>query len=382
MKRYAVAATLAAGALAALPAFGGAAKSPRIRSFKTAGPIVDLAADGRLVAAGTVNLPGHVCDRVVVWNARTGGHFRWKAESGCPSGASGGSGFDQVALAGRRVAWLDWNAGNLTESELTAATIGKKATRPIDDAINGGVEKASQPRAGGEFIAGLYGDGSLFAWSGWRQHGFYGTTWFPDNCDALPPDPGCSLPPGTKDEQVLRISTPATFIHATVRIDPDTVQVAAVDSGRIAAQHEDGTISVFLANGTSLSSIRPVAGIQNGVALSGNRLAVLRSTTLAVYGASTGVLQNAVLLPSSTVSSKLVDLVQTYAVYLRGRSVHVLDVRNGKDVAYTVRGSRPVDAQLERAGGLWYAYNRAGTAPGRIVNVPWGRLIARFASDQ
>ncbi len=171
-------------------------------------------------------------------------------------------------------------------------------------------------------------------------------------------------------------------MYAAVRIDPDTVQVAAVDSGRIAAQHEDGTISVFLANGTPLSSIRPVAGSQNEVALSGNRLAVLRSTTLAVYGASTGVLQNAALMPSSNAPSKLVDLVQTYAAYLRGQSVHVLDLRDGKDVAYTVRGSRPVDAQLERAGGLWYAYNRAGTAGGRIVNVPWARLMSRLAAVQ
>jgi hypothetical protein len=381
VKRYAVAATLAAAALAALPAFGGAAaKSPRITTFKTAGRVVHLGADGRLVAAGTVNVPGHLCDRVVVWNAQTGGHFRWKTGSGCPNNPSGGSGLDQVAIAGRRVAWLDWGAGNLKYPELFVETIGKKPRSPIDDAING--EVAWGARAGGDFIAGLYGDGSLFAYSSWRQHGFYGTSWWPDNCDARPPDPGCSLPPGTKDEQELRVSTPSTAKYATVRTDPDTVQVTAVDSGRIAAQHEDGTISVFLANGTPLSSIRPVAGSQNGVALSGNRLAVLRSTTLAVYGASTGVLQNAALLPSSSVSSKLVDLVQTYAVYLRGRSVHVLDVRNGKDVAYTVRGSRPVDAQLERAGGLWYAYNRSGTAPGRIVNVPWRRLIARFASHQ
>jgi hypothetical protein len=53
----------------------------------------------------------------------------------------------------------------------------------------------------------------------------------------------------------------------------------------------------------------------------------------------------------------LVDDVGSYAVYVRGREIHVLDVDNSKDVVARRTTGTPF-AQFESTGGLVYASGR------------------------
>ena len=160
---------------------------------------------------------------------------------------------------------------------------------------------------------------------------------------------------------------------AHLRTGRDAYAVAAVDAGRIAVRRMDG--SVVLLGGVPRVE---VAGPVDGVALRGNDLVTLEGDALQVYSAATGAAGKMVPLPSGTTKPVLRDVQWGIAVYVRGLQVHAMRLSDGRDVAITVPGSGPVDAQIEPFG-LYYSYNLPkSTAHGRVAFLPRAELLQKL----
>jgi hypothetical protein len=353
-----VALVLAAATAAVLGATG-AASPARTRTLATEGAVSALSADGARVAVSTTGL-AHACDRVVLWNAPLRSSARWAAHTNCGGGrqTSGGQRLTEVALAGARPLWVESISGNDQELALWSATPGHKPSM-LAFATNG--NGASEDPAG-DYLGHVHADGTLAAFNTWRVcPGIIGT---------LPP----ICPPRTVTMQTLWRVTPGG--QQSIRRRPDTTFVAAVDAGRIAVQHADGSVTLFSASGVPKTQIAIPGGRFAGLALSGNQLAVIRDGSLEVYSTATGALTKRIALPA-TPAPTLRDLDAGLAVYTAGRIVHVVKVATGRNRAWSTP-TTTVDAQLEKTG-LWYAYNRAsGPAHGRVVFVPRALVAARL----
>jgi hypothetical protein len=350
--------TLAAATAAALGTAGAAAPA-RTRTLATAGSVAALSADGARIAVATTGL-AHACDRVVLWNAPARSSTRWAAHTNCGGGSqtSGGQRLSEVALAGTRALWIESIAGNDQELALWSARPGHKPSM-LAFATNG---NGAGGDPAGDYVGHVYANGTLAAFNTWRVcPGIIGT---------LPP----ICPPRTVTLQTLWRITPSG--KAAIRRGPDTTYVAAVDAGRIAVQHANGSVTLVSAAGAPLTQIAVPSGRFAGLALNGTQLAVIRDGALEVYSTRTGALAKRIALPASPAPT-LRDLDAGLAVYTAGRTVHVVKVGTGRNRAWAAPASA-VDAQLEQTG-LWYAYNRAsGAARGRVVFVPRAQVSARL----
>lgn len=345
---------------AALITAGAAAPKVGTHTLATAGSVVALSADGPRVAVATAGL-AHACDRVVLWNAIAYGQTtRWAAHTNCGGGrqTSGGQRLTEIALAGARALWVESISGNDQELALWSATPGHKPSM-LAFATNG---NGASGDPAGDYLGRVHADGTLAAFNTWRVcPGIIGT---------LPP----ICPPRTTTQQTLWRVTPVS--KQAVRRNADTAYVAAVDAGRIAVQHANGSVTLFSASGAPLAQIGIPIGRFAGLALSGKQLAVIRDGSLEVYSTATGALTKRIALPA-TPAPTLRDLDAGLAVYTAGRTVHVVRVATGRNRAWSTP-TAAVDAQLEKAG-LWYAYNRAsGSALGRVLFVPRGLVAARL----
>jgi hypothetical protein len=174
-------------------------------------------------------------------------------------------------------------------------------------------------------------------------------------------------------------SAPDIQTNATGDESPDAAApipaVVAVDANRIAVQNPDDSVTIYSANGAVLRSIPVPSGTFSGFALQGSQFATIRNGKLELYSVSSGKLVKTISLPGG---SQLYGLQNGLAVYIDYR-VHVLRISDGKDVSFSPLRSDFVGAQIA-ASGLFYAYNNSpsGHAPGRVVFVPFARVLKQL----
>jgi hypothetical protein len=121
--------------------------------------------------------------------------------------------------------------------------------------------------------------------------------------------------------------------------------------------------------------------------LSGRDLVVLRRGALSVYDTADSALMHVWPVPDvpsggpcrtyvgecvEDVRLQLLGAARGLALYLVDGTAHVLNLRDGREVAVV----RADTARLTSAG-LFYARTVAGTYPGRVRFVPFGKLPAR-----
>jgi hypothetical protein len=114
-----------AAALALVPA---SAAAP-VRSVTAPAPVLALAADGTRVAYASGFAAGD-CNRVRLWDRRTGGVTRLGRGTNCVQ-TSTGTTITALALAGRRALWLHVTGGNIREWSLWTATGHLPAARRL-----------------------------------------------------------------------------------------------------------------------------------------------------------------------------------------------------------------------------------------------------------
>ena len=99
------------------------------RSVAAPGPVTALAFDGTRIAYASGRSRGD-CDRVRLWNLRTGTVTRLGRTTACIE-TSTGTGIAAVSVAGSRVLWLHYTGGNTREWSLFTATAGSPRPRRL-----------------------------------------------------------------------------------------------------------------------------------------------------------------------------------------------------------------------------------------------------------
>jgi hypothetical protein len=147
------------------------------RSVTAPGPVTALAFDGTRIAYASGRSRGD-CDRVRVWNLRTGAVTRLGRTKACVE-TSTGTGIAAVSVAGSRVLWLHYTGGNTREWTLFTATAGAPEPRRLRFVARGVDAPAPivlgegdsrdgvvLPYAVGRQVAALRADGTrAFAWT-------------------------------------------------------------------------------------------------------------------------------------------------------------------------------------------------------------------------
>jgi hypothetical protein len=364
MKRSWLAVTLLV-AVALVPAASGSAQAPA-QVFKTSGTITSIAADGARVVAATTGI-SRSCDRVVVWTPDTNSFKSFKALSHCPDGGVAGS-LSEVALAGDRVAWVDSVGGNLLDVSLHVASLASAKAATIAFAENHmGADEAKD----GDWLGSLVGRGSLLVYNSWSL------------CTAVPEGwewdaPKCEQPTSAPKPELRRLNQALLKVVGNqgvlLRRAPEALWAVSIDGSRIATQ-DGSTVTLFSSTGTVLKTLRLPSGSFAGVRLEGSRLAVMRNAKLELYSADSGQLLKVVSTGSPKASLR--DLHSGLAVYVDQLKLHVVRLSDGKQAVYSA-SKGPVDGRLG-SKGLFYSYNAAGKARGRIVFVPFPQLLQELS---
>jgi hypothetical protein len=330
-----VALLLLGALLLALPVQGGAAR-PHVKSTKGWIEAIDM--DGPLLA---YDVRSSGCNKLLVWNVRTGGGARVSGKRTCAADStSTGAGVREIAVAGRRVAWIV-NLGGNTESDdyLYAASLPRPKETLLASSVRTG--DVDGPLTGG-WLGGLVGDGDLAAVNTWQTNAAREIT-----------------------SATLRRVRPVGL--TTLGSGSNVLRASAADLGRVAVARRDGTVALYSSGGKLLRGFTPSSVL--AVALRKDYLVVLtRSGTIEIYNAQNGA--GVRTLPVAAGASRL-DVHAGIAVYATGRKVHALRLSDGRDEVLAT-APRTVAALEIEAPGIVYAYNtvKGGRDVGNLAFVP------------
>ena len=366
-------------ALTALLAHGAAAAAPPV--LRLTGPVKELAADGgRVAVLVQTSRPRCTQSRVAVWQPST----RSLAPIGvspCSESVSTGAAISEVALAGRRVAYLEYAGGNTRELQL------KSATLPVRRPVVVASASFDLDEISGTFLGRLAGDGGLLAFDWWQACPSCGGRGIPDSSSvwrlstAGVPCPTAGL--GTR---------PFCDI---VRAGPLGERLLAVGGGLLAIRTAEG-LAIVTGENALRASIPIAAGVFRAARLDGDgrTLAVLTATgvrnELRAYDTA-GRATATYRLPAAPTSGaascgdpsgcsmpalRLEDIQSGIAVLVSGRDVRLVRLSDGKVALIRAPGRTPVHAQLE-PDGLYYSYSLTARSS-RVAFLPFSGLAARF----
>jgi len=358
--------------LGARPARPSPTELPSRSLLRAAGPILGLAADGARVAL-SVDWSPIDCGHVSVWAPGTRiVHVGWQQPCSQDVGAAPTI-TGVLALAGSRVAWIESGESPSTETDdlMSASTASPAKIVQLEDAeICLNCYNGDQ----GTFLSDVYGDGRVLVYSTWMQCA-------PTDAEHAPPDCNPNGEPWgqttVKDERLWRIEGSKRVL---VRSGTGLVAPTAVDAGRIVVLEVDGAVAVLRAkDGSLVDRLVLPPGQALSAQLSGSQLVVLTATALQAYDAATGAPEQTVPLGASP-NRRLADFDKGIAVYVEGRTVHVLRLANQRRTSFKLPGKGRVVAQLEPSG-LFTGYTLgSGTRPGRVAFLTRAALDRRLSS--
>ena len=133
------------------------------------------------------------------------------------------------------------------------------------------------------------------------------------------------------------------------------------------------------------SSRQAFSWLQRRLVLTGSRAVVLAGGQLRVYDVRSG--RRIASWPLAKPPQELAGAAAGLVVFVHGRSVHVVRLRDGREAvfeapAHRIPGANPGTKRVEAdisPGGLYYSYNLAhGRYAGRVVFVALARVLARL----
>lgn len=353
------------------------------RVVSTSGRVVSLAADGSRVAAA-VGATRAWCSHVVIWDMPRG-----KLASLLPprcSSPGDASDVEAVALAGERAAWISTNQrGNYLNYDVGTATVG--APRPkwlTGDCDVGSTPYAFCTTAGdGTWATNIVGDGSLLALNGWSTCTIDPNT-YPHCPEGLPRSSKAS---GLVDSgQILRV-TPGGLRPVVSGLE--ALYAVSADAGRVLvlrtqpntawgddiwSSAADGSLAIYRSGGRLIRTLTTSLTQVHDARLQGNHVAVLTRDSVGVVDATTGRRLRVWPLQGAK-NVRLQDIHNGIVVYVAGRTIHLLRLRDGRQASVVAPGGA-VRAQLE-AAGLFCSYG-----PGRIALIPAAELTRRLSSGE
>jgi hypothetical protein len=334
-----------------------AAKQQSNRAEKTAAPVWTLAMDGARVAYASGG-------RIRVWNVVTGATSVVKGKYG---NAKGNENASQIAIAGKRVAWIkDQQFGNTEEGEkLYTSSIAGEA-KMIDRVYRYGVDDPTLTKGG--WIEGLVGSGNGIAVSTWKSNGTSAT------------------------DQQLGFVTPAGV--SPLAGGPGAIVASSKDGTHIAdlqtAPWSDSrSVSIYSSAGDELQQVAldPPDPNTTGteIGLSGKLLVVLTTrlyepsgpttVTLQVYDWTTGALLNTWPVGINHYGGEVKLSIYGQLAAVEGPSrLHLVDLDTGKDVEIAPSSHTDSPAAIGPRG-LVYAVNPHVNGPGKLTFVPMAKLL-------
>ena len=182
---------------------------------------------------------------------------------------SAGAGVFQLAIAGRRVAWLLNEGGNLESDDyLFTSSVANPRERQVASALRTGDScgAGGGSHCAGPWLGGLVGSGKLIAMNRWTTDDNGAVT--AGQLDALS---------GTRLKQVAT--------------GANTVQATAADGGRVAVLRADGSVALYSAAGKLLLTV-DTRRTRKRLRYSGKDLVVVTKTRqLELFNARTGALR-------------------------------------------------------------------------------------------
>ena len=374
-------------AVGSLPAAAAAPSNGAIRTLRTAQPVRYIAADGSRIAVATTTDKQGICDRIVVWSPRKRSTMSFK--TGVCNDVSTIDDIWGLALAGKTASWLEAGGGNWIELGVFSHTLGSKKTKLVSPSASYSLSAYESDEYGPySFVGNVFGAGNLLVFNSWTACMEVPVGWDGATCPQSAPGSGPVML--YSNQKLLKVvngkdvevaSAPNTQIAVTgpVSVEGPSVAVAvapaivAVDAKRIAAQNPDGSVTIYSAKGAVLKSIPVHPGTFSGFALQGSQLVTIRNDKLELYSVSSGKLVKAIKVPDGSLLGGLEKGLVTYVDY----RIHVLRLSDRKDVTFSSLRSDFVDARID-AAGLFYAYNTSGHAPGRVVFVPYAKVLKKL----
>jgi len=281
-------------------------------------------ADGDVVAAAVPgDRKGH-CAQIVLWRR---GHAPVTITTivECDNDGVGLDSVDELALAGRTVAWQESNGGNNLELSISKATLAKPKEQEVSYVENGG-GAADDPA--GDWTGSLVGHGGLVAYASWSQ------------CDAV----------GGGYARTCSSDRSDVYAQRLVRVDgrvllsgADAVYPVWTDGHAILVRHADRTLALVDSAGRELWRHSPVRGLV-GVAFQGSQLVTLTRSALAVWKLPANAPRRVFRLSSSR--RVLEDLDGGLAVLGSHGTTHLIRLSDGRGATF----AHVAHAQLEPEG--------------------------------
>jgi hypothetical protein len=363
---------IAAGSAAQPQSAGGVTLAPDVLLsggvVSTSGPVVALAADGSRVAVA-VDQTRQWCSHVVVWDVSRRGLVPFLPPR-CSKPDS--SWVDEVALAGARAAWIRYAepGGNYHYFFVETATVGAPRVRQLSGGEICQVAYCFSETGGeGAVASNTVGHGDLLVLNAYTN--------------VLGAAGGLVIESG----ELLRV-TPAGLRPVVSGLR--TLYAVSVDAGRILVLRNlpweggepsirssgaDGSLAIYRADGRLVGAMRPTLGRVRDARLQGRYTAVLTHDKVGVIDTATGKILRAWGLQSAGVV-RLEDIQDGIVVYVVGRTIRLLRLRDGHQASIAVPGRGDVYAQLE-ASGLFYSYT-ATQSTGRVAFIRFADLTRRF----
>ncbi len=305
--------------------------------LQVAGPVSDLSADGARVA---FHFRTGRCQTVRMWKPGLG---LVSMRPDCGHNIL----MQELALAGSRALWVDYDTGNHVYCLLMTATIAHPKPSELPEC-----DPTDQDRE----LHGLSGDGSLLAFNSWYD------------CNA----PGVVCSPGYTVDGVELWRVLAGSLEK-IGAGYGAWEVVSVDAGRILLLSPN-ELRLLDSTGKEQWSELFHEPLLDARLQGAQVLGRYAASGLILYDARTGaaVGQTRRIPPKAS----LCDFQDGIAVYLVGGVAHALRMSDGQDRAFPAPGGRPVlDAELEQPG-LFYSYNvRHGAKRGRIAFVRFSDLM-------
>ncbi len=351
-------------------AAGTTARAPKSQRLEVS-PLEALALDGSRVAydvaATRTRSHGKLVrhpNRVFIWSLHTDKTINVSGKRGthADTHSSPATSFEQLAIAGTRVAWLTTSRFDSPkgEDDLYISSVLRPKVRRVSDEVRYGQDCGKMVHDSGctgDYLGPLVGAGNLIAVN---RSTFTVGSW-PQITDGR-----LYVVNGTKLTQIAR--------------GGDTVWATDTDGGRVAVLRDaqvyaEETVGLYSSTGASLISVTPTSS-PGAVAISGPNLVVFGGSKLAVYDASSGSLKRTFAQQGKSIGPG--DAQGNIAVYATGRSMHALNLSSGKD---RIVGRLPHSISLARIDSVGLVYTDA-TAMGRrpiagpIVFLPFKQVAA------
>lgn len=358
----------------AVGASADAGTAPRTQEFRTPTIVRQIAMDGPRVAYAGWTSSRH-CPRIYVWNVLNGQRTAVSHLRTCN--------VTELAVAGRRVAWIVHTAGNTEETDkLYVSSLPTAKERLLARTARYAEECSANPRCwSGTWIQGLVGSDSLLAVSRWTTD--------------------------TKTD-VQRFTRGGLDVIGSdglrrVVAGQDGIVAAAADSGHVAVLRTAGDIDetyqpadvvIYASTGKLLKRLTPAGiglrkpGQMAQIALSGIYLAVLTvEPKLELYNWRTGALLHSKALPRGAAHLALSGQTAAYLVTRYGTSLvlHVVQARTGRDVVLARLKQPPatsgfVGVDIDELGLVYASDARAaGRSYSDLEFVPMARIRSALA---